>query len=110
MAEANDVSYGLTAGVFSGDQAEIDQFVEQIEAGVIYINRAAGATTGAWPGVQSFCGWKRSGSMGKGGLGPLVHPGLHARAEPHHREEPFVTSIRQSTVTRRPRRRRDGIS
>lgn len=69
LAEANDVSYGLTAGVFSGDQSEIDRFVEQIEAGVIYINRAAGATTGAWPGVQSFCGWKRSGSMGKGGLG-----------------------------------------
>jgi 1-pyrroline-5-carboxylate dehydrogenase len=69
LAEANDVPYGLTAGVFSGDQAEIDQFVEEIEAGVIYINRAAGATTGAWPGVQSFCGWKRSGSAGKGGLG-----------------------------------------
>ena len=51
------------------DQAEIDRFVEEIEAGVIYVNRAAGATTGAWPGVQSFCGWKRSGSVGKGGLG-----------------------------------------
>lgn len=69
LAEANDVPYGLTAGVFSGAQEEVDQFVEQIEAGVIYINRAAGATTGAWPGVQSFCGWKRSGSTGKGGLG-----------------------------------------
>ena len=69
VAEANDVSYGLTAGVFSGHQDEVDQFVEQIEAGVIYVNRAAGATTGAWPGVQSFCGWKRSGSIGKGGLG-----------------------------------------
>jgi 1-pyrroline-5-carboxylate dehydrogenase len=67
LTEANDVPYGLTAGVFSGDQAEVDQFVEQIEAGVIYVNRAAGATTGAWPAVQSFCGWKRSGSMGKGG-------------------------------------------
>ncbi|GAA2591558.1 aldehyde dehydrogenase family protein [Dactylosporangium fulvum] len=69
LDEANDVPYGLSAGVFSGDQAEVDQFVDQIEAGVIYINRAAGATTGAWPGVQSFCGWKRSGSAGKGGLG-----------------------------------------
>ena len=69
VAEANDVPYGLTAGVFSGNQDEVDQFVEQIEAGVIYLNRAAGATTGAWPGVQSFCGWKRSGSIGKGGLG-----------------------------------------
>jgi len=36
---------------------------------VTYSNRAAGATTGAWPGVQSFCGWKLSGSSGKGGLG-----------------------------------------
>lgn len=69
LTEANDVPYGLTAGVFSGSQDEVDRFVEQIEAGVIYINRAAGATTGAWPGVQSFCGWKRSGSIGKGGLG-----------------------------------------
>ena len=36
----------------------------------IYVNRRAGATTGAWPGFQSFCGWKSSGSTGKGGLGP----------------------------------------
>jgi 1-pyrroline-5-carboxylate dehydrogenase len=27
-------------------------------------------TTGAWPGCQSFTGWKASGSSGKGGLGP----------------------------------------
>jgi acyl-CoA reductase-like NAD-dependent aldehyde dehydrogenase len=39
-------------------------------AGVVYVNRGAGATTGAWPGTQSFCGWKSSGSTGKGGLGP----------------------------------------
>ena len=38
--------------------------------GVVYVNRRAGATTGAWPGIQSFCGWKSSGSTGKGGLGP----------------------------------------
>ena len=31
---------------------------------------SAGATTGAWPGVQPFGGWKGSGSTGKniGGL------------------------------------------
>ena len=29
------------------------------------MNRAAGATTGAWPGVQPFGGWKGSGSTGK---------------------------------------------
>ena len=30
---------------------------------------ASGATTGAWPGYQTFCGWKGSGLTGKGGLG-----------------------------------------
>lgn len=35
-----------------------------------YVNRRASATTGAWPGTQTFCGWKSSGSTGKGGLGP----------------------------------------
>jgi 1-pyrroline-5-carboxylate dehydrogenase len=31
LGEADDVPYGLTAGVFSGQEAEVDQFVEQIE-------------------------------------------------------------------------------
>jgi 1-pyrroline-5-carboxylate dehydrogenase len=42
----------------------------------VYVNRRAGATTGAWPGIQSFCGWKASGSSGKGGLGPWYLPGF----------------------------------
>ena len=70
LAEANAIDYGLTAGVFSREQAELDRFLDEIEAGVVYVNRRAGATTGAWPGFQSFCGWKSSGSTGKGGLGP----------------------------------------
>ena len=70
LAEANVVPYGLTAGVFSRDEAELDRFLDEIEAGVVYVNRRAGATTGAWPGIQSFCGWKSSGLTGKGGLGP----------------------------------------
>jgi 1-pyrroline-5-carboxylate dehydrogenase len=76
MAEANAVDYGLSAGVFSSDPKEVDQFLDEIEAGVLYVNRAAGATTGAWPGVQSFCGWKRSGTAGKGGLGIWYLPGF----------------------------------
>ena len=70
LAEANAVPYGLTAGVFSRDDYELDRFLDEIEAGVVYVNRRAGATTGAWPGIQSFCGWKSSGLTGKGGLGP----------------------------------------
>ncbi len=65
---ANDSQYGLTAGVYSEDPAEVERFLDEIQAGVLYINRRAGATTGAWPGVQAFGGWKGSGSTGKAGL------------------------------------------
>ena len=67
LSNASDL--GLTAGFFSADQAEIDRFLDTIEAGVVYVNRAAGATTGAWPGVQPFGGWKGSGTSGKAGGG-----------------------------------------
>jgi 1-pyrroline-5-carboxylate dehydrogenase len=65
---SNDSIYGLTAGVYSGDDADVECFLGRIEAGVLYVNRRAGATTGAWPGVQPFGGWKGSGSTGKAGL------------------------------------------
>jgi 1-pyrroline-5-carboxylate dehydrogenase len=68
LALANDTIYGLTAGVYSEDPAEVERFLDEIEAGVLYVNRRAGATTGAWPGVQAFGGWKGSGSTGKSGL------------------------------------------
>lgn len=70
LAESNKVEFGLTAGIFSAHKEEITRFFDEVEAGVCYANRRTGATTGAWPGVQSFCGWKGSGSTGKGGCGP----------------------------------------
>jgi 1-pyrroline-5-carboxylate dehydrogenase len=70
ITRANDVEYGLTAGIFSEDAEEIQQFFDRIEAGVTYANRRSGATTGAWPGVNTFGGWKWSGSSGKAALGP----------------------------------------
>jgi 1-pyrroline-5-carboxylate dehydrogenase len=70
IACANDADYGLTAGIFSERKEDVDAFFERVEAGVLYANRETGATTGAWPGVQAFCGWKKSGATGKGGCGP----------------------------------------
>jgi 1-pyrroline-5-carboxylate dehydrogenase len=67
---ANATPLGLTAGMFSAEPTEVDRFLDRIEAGVVYINRPAGATTGAWPGVQPFGGWKGSGTNGKAGGGP----------------------------------------
>jgi 1-pyrroline-5-carboxylate dehydrogenase len=62
---ANDSNLGLTAGCY-GDEEDVAYFLDNIEAGVTYVNRPQGATTGAWPGYQPFGGWKGSGSSGKG--------------------------------------------
>jgi 1-pyrroline-5-carboxylate dehydrogenase len=70
IAETNSTEYGLTAGIFSADQGEVARFFDEVEAGVCYANKRTGATTGAWPGAQPFCGWRGSGSTGKGGCGP----------------------------------------
>jgi 1-pyrroline-5-carboxylate dehydrogenase len=70
IAESNRAEYGLTAGIYSASEAEVARFFDEIEAGVCYANKRTGATTGAWPGAQAFCGWKGSGSTGKGGCGP----------------------------------------
>jgi len=68
MKIANDVNYGLTAGVYGSDK-EVERFFDEIQAGVTYANRPQGATTGAWPGFQPFGGWKGSGASGKNGGG-----------------------------------------
>jgi 1-pyrroline-5-carboxylate dehydrogenase len=70
LAESNKVEYGLTAGLFSRKPEEIARFFDEVEAGVCYVNKRSGATTGAWPGAQPFTGWKGSGGSGKGGCGP----------------------------------------
>jgi len=70
MRMANDSEFGLCAGIYSHNKEELGRFFDNIQAGVTYANRRAGATTGAWPGVNSFGGWKGSGSTGKSGLGP----------------------------------------
>jgi 1-pyrroline-5-carboxylate dehydrogenase len=71
---ANGVDYGLTAGVFSEDPAEVERFFREIQAGVAYANREAGATTGAVVGVQPFGGWKMSGISGKAAAGHYYLP------------------------------------
>jgi 1-pyrroline-5-carboxylate dehydrogenase len=67
---SNETEYGLCAGIYTKDKGEMQTFFDNIQAGVTYANRRAGATTGAWPGINSFGGWKGSGSTGKSGLGP----------------------------------------
>jgi len=69
MRRTNDIDFGLTAGIYTEKQEEIDWFFDNVEAGVIYANRETGATTGAWPGYQPFGGWKGSSTTGRGSGG-----------------------------------------
>jgi 1-pyrroline-5-carboxylate dehydrogenase len=61
----NDSEYGLCAGLFSGDAGEIEMWLDRVEAGMCYVNRARSATTGALVQAQPFGGWKASGTTGK---------------------------------------------
>ena len=79
MHLANDSELGLTAGVY-GSPDEVEWFLDRIEAGVTYVNRPQGATTGAWPGYQAFGGWKGSGSTGKA-IGSAYYLPLYLREQ-----------------------------
>src|SRR5207247_11104032 len=59
---ANGTPYGLTSGIQSLDDREIDRWLERVEAGNLYVNRPI---TGAMVGRQPFGGWKAS-SVGPG--------------------------------------------
>ncbi|MGZ0185806.1 MAG: aldehyde dehydrogenase family protein, partial [Acidimicrobiales bacterium] len=58
----NAVDYGLTGGIHSLDPAEVDAWLDAVEVGNAYVNRAI---TGAVVQRQPFGGWKRS-SVGVG--------------------------------------------
>lgn len=58
----NRIDYGLTSGLHSLDEQEIDMWAERVEAGNLYVNRHI---TGAIVQRQPFGGWKRA-SVGTG--------------------------------------------
>ena len=65
IARSNDSDYGLCAGLFSGDDSEIEAWFDRVQSGMCYVNRAQSATTGALVQAQPFGGWKDSGTTGK---------------------------------------------
>lgn len=62
VAIQNDSEYGLTGGIHSLDEREVDHWLERVEVGNAYVNRPI---TGAIVQRQPFGGWKRS-SVGCG--------------------------------------------
>lgn len=69
LTAANNTAMGLTAGIYTGDRCEAERFLDSIEAGCVNVNVPGHATTGWWPGPQTFGGWKASGTTGKQTLG-----------------------------------------
>jgi RHH-type proline utilization regulon transcriptional repressor/proline dehydrogenase/delta 1-pyrroline-5-carboxylate dehydrogenase len=59
---ANDTPFGLTSGIHSLDDREVERWLDRVEAGNLYVNRPI---TGAVVGRQPFGGWKAS-SVGPG--------------------------------------------
>ena len=49
IAEANNTRYGLSAGLLSDNQALTDQFMRDIKAGVVSVNRPTTGASGAMP-------------------------------------------------------------
>ncbi|MBR8175788.1 aldehyde dehydrogenase family protein [Burkholderia ambifaria] len=69
LKAANQLSVGLTAGIYTGDESEAQTFLRRIEAGCVDVNIPGHACTGWFPGPQTFGGWKASGSTGKQAYG-----------------------------------------
>lgn len=100
IAIVNDSQYGLTSGLQSLDDREVEQWTEQIEVGNAYVNRG---TTGAIVNRQPFGGWKKSafGSGAKAGgpnyvlsLGHLTQRGLpQEQAEPTHAVQAMLADM-----------------
>jgi 1-pyrroline-5-carboxylate dehydrogenase len=61
---ANGTEYGLTGGLYSGDESRIERARRDFHVGNLYINRKI---TGALVGIQPFGGFNMSGSNAKAG-------------------------------------------
>ncbi|WP_128657409.1 aldehyde dehydrogenase family protein, partial [Paenibacillus sp. 598K] len=67
----NDTEFGLTGAFFSTDEARIEQALQTMHCGNLYINRKC---TGALVGVHPFGGFNMSGTDSKaGGHDYLLH-------------------------------------
>ncbi|MBO1750505.1 bifunctional proline dehydrogenase/L-glutamate gamma-semialdehyde dehydrogenase [Actinotalea sp. BY-33] len=105
VAIANDVDYGLTAGLHSLDRTEIATWLETIQAGNLYVNRGI---TGAIVQRQPFGGWKRS-AVGPGtkaggpsylfGLGSWTSAPAHHGVPPRHPAVVGVLAAARSALT-----------
>ncbi len=85
----NSVEYGLTGGIFSQSQDDIDSAVARLEAGNLYVNRTI---TGARVAIEPFGGFKLSGTGPKAGSRNYLEALHHNRLESSLNQEVSVTT------------------
>ena len=93
IALQNAPAYGLTAGIHSLEPTEVDQWIDTVQAGNLYVNRGI---TGAIVQRQPFGGWKRSavGTGAKaGGPNYLLTLGSWAAVDPEESEDLRVDGL-----------------
>ncbi|WP_336644384.1 bifunctional proline dehydrogenase/L-glutamate gamma-semialdehyde dehydrogenase [Microbacterium sp. USHLN186] len=92
----NDIDYGLTSGIHSLDVDEVQQWLANIEAGNVYVNRG---TTGAIVQRQPFGGWKKAavGAGSKAG-GPNYLVGLSGWTDAAVRSTTALDELAASAV------------
>jgi len=92
----NDIDYGLTSGLHSLDEDEVQHWLARIEAGNVYVNRG---TTGAIVQRQPFGGWKKAavGAGSKAG-GPNYLVGLADWADAPVRSSRTLDALASSAV------------
>lgn len=90
----NGTQYGLTGGLHSLCDEEIDRWTERVQVGNLYINRGI---TGAIVQRQSFGGWKGS-AVGPGGKtgGPNYVNQLGIVRDPEERSEEWLKKAMRS--------------
>ena len=97
IALVNEIDYGLTSGLHSLDRSEVAKWLDEVEAGNLYVNRGI---TGAIVRRQPFGGWKKSavGAGAKaGGPNYLFSLGGWDKAEPlvDSAEYPVTSAVNQ---------------
>lgn len=100
IALFNSVPYGLTGGIFSQSDDQIDHLLPKLEAGNIYLNRSI---TGARVAIEPFGGYKASGTGPKAGSPELVQAfQLGEQAEFSSLETPQANALPAETSKRKP--------
>ncbi|MBI4223465.1 MAG: aldehyde dehydrogenase family protein, partial [Deltaproteobacteria bacterium] len=90
----NATEYGLTGGIFSQSQDDVEYLSRHLEAGNLYVNRPI---TGARVSIEPFGGFKLSGTGPKVG-GPFYLEAFHHPLEPKEARDQKVIEIDAASI------------